>query len=200
MMLMARRLARRFPSSVRWRLTWAIFMVSFAAMITARLLVFLMVYTEFPPWIPYLHRVGTPLIVSLTLFVGMWCLDHLFQDVLSLDKMISPAPAAHITITHNSIITSWDRGAEAMFGYSALQAIGQPLPELIMPEHLRAGHYAGIAQYAEGHMRVPRRKVYPVTALHQDGSEFPVLVEINIVPQPDGTLLFAGTVNRLVTR
>ena len=39
-------------------------------------------------------------------------------------------------------ITSWDAGAEKLFGHSAESAIGRPV-DLIIPEPLRAAHWAG---------------------------------------------------------
>lgn len=42
-------------------------------------------------------------------------------------------------------ITRWSPGAEALFGYSAATALGQSL-DLLVPEALRARHWAGFRQ------------------------------------------------------
>jgi PAS domain S-box-containing protein len=42
-------------------------------------------------------------------------------------------------------ITRWSPGAEALFGYGAATALGQSL-DLIVPEALRARHWAGFRQ------------------------------------------------------
>ena len=41
-----------------------------------------------------------------------------------------------ISKTLEGIITSWNRGAQAMFGYTAEEVIGQPVTLLIPPDHL----------------------------------------------------------------
>jgi PAS domain S-box-containing protein len=48
----------------------------------------------------------------------------------------------------NGIITSWNRGAEVLFGRSAAAALGQSL-ELIVPAELRARHWAGFRRAME---------------------------------------------------
>jgi len=50
-------------------------------------------------------------------------------------------------------ITRWSPGAEALFGYSAVTALGQSL-DLIVPEALRARHWAGFRRA----MRSPQVK------------------------------------------
>jgi PAS domain S-box-containing protein len=46
------------------------------------------------------------------------------------------------------LIVLWNPAAEAMFGYTADEAIGQPI-EIIIPEELRARHRAGLARFRE---------------------------------------------------
>jgi len=52
----------------------------------------------------------------------------------------------------NGTITWWSPGAEALFGHSAVGALGQSL-DLIVPDGLRARHWAGF-QRAMGAPRV----------------------------------------------
>ena len=49
---------------------------------------------------------------------------------------------ALIYADHAGKIARWNAAAERVFGWSAAQAIGQSL-DLIIPEHLRAGHWRG---------------------------------------------------------
>jgi PAS domain S-box-containing protein len=46
-------------------------------------------------------------------------------------------------------IVLWNPAAEALFGYPAAEAIGQPM-EILVPEALRPRHRAGLARYASG--------------------------------------------------
>ncbi len=47
---------------------------------------------------------------------------------------------AVIYADRGGIIRRWNRGAEAVFGFSAAEAIGQNL-DLIVPAHLQAAHW-----------------------------------------------------------
>lgn len=42
----------------------------------------------------------------------------------------------------HGVIQSWNRGAEAIFGFSSDEAVGQSV-DIIIPEKLRAAHWAG---------------------------------------------------------
>jgi PAS domain S-box-containing protein len=53
-----------------------------------------------------------------------------------LAAIVDSAVDAIIGISLERVIGSWNRGAEKMFGYSAAQAIGQPITLIIPPERL----------------------------------------------------------------
>lgn len=48
-------------------------------------------------------------------------------------------PEAVIFTDREGLVRLWNRAAEAMFGYSAREALGQSL-DLIVPERFRARH------------------------------------------------------------
>src|SRR5256885_17246595 len=56
--------------------------------------------------------------------------------------LIAHAPDAIIFADSAGVIRLWNHAAEALFGYSAAEAVGQTL-DLIVPESLRAAHWAG---------------------------------------------------------
>lgn len=75
---------------------------------------------------------------------------------------------AVIYSNRQGIIEIWNPAAEAMFGHSAAEAIGQSL-DLIIPERLRAAHWRGFeAAMQNGRTRLNGR---PTTtrALHRNG-------------------------------
>jgi len=53
---------------------------------------------------------------------------------------------AVVEVDRNGIIRCWDAGAEHLFGFNALEAIGSPL-ELIIPQPSHACHRQGFASY-----------------------------------------------------
>ncbi|HJR44363.1 MAG TPA: PAS domain S-box protein [Actinomycetota bacterium] len=85
-----------------------------------------------------------------------------------------------VSIDGESRVQEWNRRAEQIFGWGRDEIIGRPLTETIIPPRLRDAHLAGIARFMEtGEGAVLFRPV-EVTALHRDGHEFPV--EINVWP------------------
>ena len=83
-----------------------------------------------------------------------------------------------IAIDEQSHITEWNPAAEKTFGYSREDAMGQILPELIIPPALRAAHYQGMKRYLQtGEGAVLGQRI-EVPALHADGHEFPVELSI----------------------
>ena len=64
--------------------------------------------------------------------------DSAQVDALIVDQVAD----ALIYADREGIIRRWNRGATRVFGFSAEEAIGQSL-DLIIPERLRAAHWAG---------------------------------------------------------
>ena len=85
---------------------------------------------------------------------------------------------SHATIRTDETgrITSWDSGAEKLFGHTADSAIGQPV-DLIIPEPLRAAHWAGFHRA----MRDPQIK--------DMAADLPVLCADGIIREFAGRLL-----------
>lgn len=81
--------------------------------------------------------------------------------------------------------------AEATFGYSAQEAIGREMAELIVPEQLRAQHRQGLERYlATGDPRVLGRRIQ-IPAVRADGKERIVELAITQADLPDRNL-FVG--------
>ena len=57
-------------------------------------------------------------------------------------RILIDTPDALIYADREGVIRAWNPGAEAVFGFSAAEALGQSL-DLIIPERLRAAHWRG---------------------------------------------------------
>lgn len=89
---------------------------------------------------------------------------------------------AFVCADSHSRITLWNRAAEAMFGWSAAEALGQSL-DLIIPQVHRKGHHAGVARMRA---REPSRLVgqtVEVPALCKAGHEIPVELSLAMWPE-----------------
>ena len=89
------------------------------------------------------------------------------------------------------LVAGWNSHAEAIFGWSRHEALGQPMADLIIPPHLRGAHWGGLRTYLEtGEARILGRRI-EVAAVAKDGREIPV--ELAITPTAiDGTRHFLG--------
>jgi PAS domain S-box-containing protein len=98
--------------------------------------------------------------------------------------MIDTAHDAVITIDDNGLIISWNRAAETMFGWSAEEAVGNSLADMIIPEGYREKHVAGLKHYHHGQASNVLNRTVEVFALHRYRSGFPV--ELSIWPHQFG--------------
>src|SRR5262249_37661936 len=57
------------------------------------------------------------------------------RDQLFLGTIVSAADDAIVSKDLNGIVTSWNKGAERLFGYSADEMIGKPIETLIPTDH-----------------------------------------------------------------
>src|SRR5689334_25138116 len=56
-------------------------------------------------------------------------------DLLFLRAMVQSADDAIVSKTLEGIVTSWNPGAETLFGYTASEMIGKSIAILIPPDH-----------------------------------------------------------------
>jgi PAS domain S-box-containing protein len=56
----------------------------------------------------------------------------------SAEVLIDESPDALIALSFDGRIRSWNRGAQGLFGYTADEAIGTAIDELVVPEERRA--------------------------------------------------------------
>ena len=85
-----------------------------------------------------------------------------------------------ISIDGDSRVQEWNRRAEQIFGWGREEILGAKLTETIIPPKYRDAHSAGIERFmATGEGDILFRAT-EVTALHRDGHEFPI--EINVWP------------------
>ncbi|WP_407541672.1 PAS domain S-box protein (plasmid) [Deinococcus radiomollis] len=89
------------------------------------------------------------------------------------DAMLRASLDAIVAIDQDNLIVEWNPAAERMFGYSRLQALGQPLSLLIVPPRYREAHERGLSRYVA--TRVPHLVNHRVQleAQRRGGEVFP---------------------------
>ena len=120
--------------------------------------------------------------------------DDAQRATLLLKAIIDAADDAIISKDLNGIITSWNKSAERLFGYTEAEAIGQPITMLIPPDRLGEEPQI-IARIKSGervdHVETIRRR--------KNGTEIEVSLTISPVRDGTGNIVGASKIARDIT-
>ncbi len=101
---------------------------------------------------------------------------------------------AIITKTTTGVITSWNAGAEKIFGYRAEEIIGRPM-QLLFPPGRRAEEAEVLARIARGE----RVEHFDTVRVRRDGSVVHVSMAISPIRDAAGRIIGAASVGRDIT-
>src|SRR6516164_1634396 len=105
-------------------------------------------------------------------------------------SLVRDSPDAVVYADSEGIIRFWNHGAERIFGFAESEALGQSL-DIIIPERLRARHWAGYAAtMRSGVTRYGAGEILAVPATHKDGRR--ISVEFTVLPFRDETGRMTG--------
>jgi PAS domain S-box-containing protein len=111
-----------------------------------------------------------------------------------LAAIVESAEDAVITKTLESIITSWNKGAERIFGYTAEEAVGRSVTMLIPADHPDE-EPAIIARLRAGE----RIEHYETVRVRKDGSLVDISLTVSPIRGPDGRIIGASKIARDIT-
>jgi PAS domain S-box-containing protein len=116
-----------------------------------------------------------------------------------LAGIIESAMDGIITIDEDQRITLFNNAAEAMFGCSAAEALGQPI-ERFLPERFHDAHREHIGAFGEAEVtRRAMSKLGAIRGRHADGHEFPIEASISQV-EAGGQKLFTVILRDITLR
>lgn len=128
-----------------------------------------------------------------------------FRDMSRIDKaeaeserlaaIVESSNDAIIGETLDGRITSWNGGAQAIFGYSANEAISQPV-QMLIPPHLQAEEMRILASLSHGDS-VP---AFDTVRLRRNGEPIDVSITISPIKDGEGRVVGASTIARDVTK
>jgi PAS domain S-box-containing protein len=125
--------------------------------------------------------------------------EHLRAARTRHEAMLEVALDAVISIDDEGHVLEFNPAAERTFGYSAEEAMGRDMADLIVPPELRERHRAGFARFLETKEPVVLDQRLELTGMRADGSTFPVELTITRIDLPDQAG-FAGYVRDITER
>lgn len=111
-----------------------------------------------------------------------------------LGAIVASSQDAIISKTSDGIVTSWNHAAEAIFGYTAAEIIGQPITAIIPPDH-RDEAAQILARIRQGQ----RVKTYETQRRHQDGHLVDVSLTVSPIYGENGAVVGASKIARDIT-
>jgi PAS domain S-box-containing protein len=106
--------------------------------------------------------------------------------------------SAMVVLDEHGVVRAWSPEVEALFGYSAAEAIGTACADLVIPEPLRPRHAQGLKTWQEtGRSKVVCKRLATV-GQHKDGHTFPVHVTVQVIGEAE-TVRFLGWITTRMT-
>jgi two-component system, chemotaxis family, CheB/CheR fusion protein len=96
--------------------------------------------------------------------------------------------------TIDGIVTSWNRGAETLFGYTAEEIVGRPISVLVPPDRLE--EFATHLAHLNREERVPS---YETETVDKNGTRLTILLSLSPLRNEQGKLVGASAIARDMT-
>ena len=109
--------------------------------------------------------------------------------------LVEQAPDAIIFAGRDGTIQVWNRGAEAVFGYSASEVVGTSL-DVIIPERLQRAHWQGFRRAIDSGQTKYGNRVLTTRSVHKDGRKLYVDLSFGLVKDRAGVVAGALAIGR----
>jgi PAS domain S-box-containing protein len=105
-------------------------------------------------------------------------------DDIDLGALVRAAGDAVVVADPEGSIRYWNPAAERIFGFAAVEALGQSL-DLIIPERFRARHWAGYREVMRTGETRYGTQVLRVPAVRKDGQRLSIAFTVALLTGPD---------------
>ena len=112
----------------------------------------------------------------------------------SLAAIVESSDDAIASTTLDGVVTSWNKAAERIFGYTAEEMIGQSILRLAVP-----GHGDDMVDILDRIRRRERVDHYETTRRHKNGTILHISLSVSPIYDTDGRLIGASKVSRDIT-
>jgi two-component system CheB/CheR fusion protein len=131
-------------------------------------------------------------VVSLT---DISALERVRSRLRQMSAIVESSDDAIISVTLDGTITSWNRGAERIYGYSGEEAVGRHI-KILTP----LGSEDQVTAFLEKLRRGETVEHVEILGLHRDGSFRDVSTTISAIHDADGRVTGASAIGRDVTQ
>jgi PAS domain S-box-containing protein len=109
------------------------------------------------------------------------------ETPIDYQQLVEVIGDAVVVADTSGAINLWNSAAERLFGFTQADALGNSL-DLIIPDRLRARHWAGYGKtIASGETRYAH-DVLRVPAVHRDGRALSIAFTVGLLNGPQGTV------------
>ncbi|PIR52985.1 hypothetical protein COU76_03725 [Candidatus Peregrinibacteria bacterium CG10_big_fil_rev_8_21_14_0_10_49_10] len=112
-----------------------------------------------------------------------------------LASIVSHSSDAIVGLTLEGIVTNWNKSAEAMYGYSEKEMVGQSAAILEPAEH--QGQLRGCLKKIKSGEHIDE---FETTRVKKDGTTFPISCALSYVDDGDQTAVAASSIDRNITQ
>jgi PAS domain S-box-containing protein len=120
--------------------------------------------------------------------------SKLAEQGLPLASIVESSDDAIVSKSLDGIVTSWNRGAERIFGYTAAEMIGQPIT-LVIPQDRHSEEREILTRIRRGE----RIDHYETVRQRKNGSLIIVSLTVSPVKNAEGTIIGASKIARDIT-
>jgi len=143
---------------------------------------------------PFLDKEGK-ITGAINLLVDVSSYKRIEQREAQLAAIVDSSDDAIVSKTLDGIVTSWNPGAEKIFGYSAAEMIGQPIFKIIPAERWDEEYYI------QGQLRSGNKiDHYETRRVRKDGQIIEVSLTISPIRDKNGTIVGASKIARDITK
>ena len=146
------------------------------------------------PFLPYptpLHDASGALVGAVNMLVDISAQKAIEKAGAYLAAIVESSDDAIVGKTLNGIVTSWNRGAELLFGYSPAEMIGRSITQLLPPDRL--GEESLILDRIRRGERVAS---YETVRRRKDGREIDISLTVSPVRDAAGRIVGASKIAR----
>ena len=122
-----------------------------------------------------------------------FALPHLATALLA--SIVESSDDAIVSKDLNGIVTSWNRGAERLFGYTAEEMVGKPIAVIAAPDRL--DEMPAIIRRLRAGERIDH---YETRRRHKDGTILHISLTVSPIRDPSGKIVGASKIARDISQ